>query len=216
MMETATIKWENKNWNWNPMDKSLLHVNDWTYDFKEALPILKNRRTAIQAGGAMGLWPYLMCQYFDFVYTYEACPDNFFYMFTNLNDVENVEAHNKALGARKGVVDVRLHQTESKNAGCYYTVESEKGNVDQVTLDDEFVDNDDIDFIALDVEGNEKKVLEGATNLIERCNPVIMLENKMLPHSSEIGHVMNDAINYLESFGYKVVKRVHRDVILKK
>ena len=77
------VEWNNRKWSWNPMDKCLILVNNWTFDFNSALPYLKNKRTAIQAGGAMGMWPYLLSQHFDKVYTFEASTDNYIHLEKN-------------------------------------------------------------------------------------------------------------------------------------
>ena len=80
------IEWENRKWSWNPIDENLLRVNDWTYDFNKALPYIENKRVAIQAGGAMGMWPYLLSQQFDKVYTFEASKENYIHLEKNLSE----------------------------------------------------------------------------------------------------------------------------------
>ena len=211
------INWDNRNWEWNPIDESLLRVNSWTNDFNSAKPFIEKRRTAIQAGGAMGMWPYLMAKTFENVYTFEASPINYSYLERNVSSISNVTSFNRALGDSNGKCNVKLHEKELNNAGCYYTVKNnDSGDVDLITLDGMFQERDDIDFIQLDVEGNELKALTGAIGILKRSSPVIMLENKMLPHSSEIGHKPNDAVKFLMNLGYKIVANVHKDVILKK
>jgi FkbM family methyltransferase len=210
------LNWDNRNWDWNPIDQSLLRVNDWTMDFNAARPFIEKKRTSIQAGGAMGMWPWLMSKTFEKVYTFEASPANYQYLKKNVEGVSNIESYNKALGNEDGKCTIKLHEKEINNAGCYYTVNDVEGEVDLIQLDTFFPNIDDVDFIQLDVEGNELRALQGAEKIIERCSPVIMLENKMLPHSSEIGHKPNDAVKYLTNMGYQVVANVHRDVILKR
>jgi FkbM family methyltransferase len=213
-MKQKMIEWDNRMWSWNPIDKNLLLVNDWTYDFNAALPHIENKRTAIQAGGAMGMWPYLLSQYFDKVYTFEASTDNYVHLEKNLRDVENIIHANKALGKTNTKCTVKLHDKESENAGCYYTKDDENGQMEQITIDS-FVD-EPIDFIQLDIEGNELNALYGAKETIEKYSPAIMLEDKKLPHSDEIGHKYREVEKYLLSIDYKVVNRVHRDIIFKR
>ena len=61
------LKWHDKEWEWNDFDQKLLQVNDWTDDLDFALQLLPEGKgqTAIQAGGAMGLWPYEMSKHFE-------------------------------------------------------------------------------------------------------------------------------------------------------
>jgi FkbM family methyltransferase len=208
------IEWNNRKWSWNPIDKNLLSVNDWTYDFNKALPYIENKRVAIQAGGAMGLWPYLLSQHFDKVYTFEASIENYIHLEKNLKDVKNIEYCNKALGEKNTMCLTKLHDDEINNAGCYYTKESEDGNIQQVKIDD--VVQGPVDFIQLDIEGHELSALKGAKNTIEEHWPVIMVEDKQLPHSQEIGHEVGYLEKELTSMGYEVVARIHRDIIFKK
>jgi FkbM family methyltransferase len=208
------IKWNNRDWSWNPIDKHLLMVNDWTNDFNHVLPYLDKTRGAIQAGGAMGLWPYLISQKFEKVYTFEASPDNYKHLSENMSDISNVSHYNKALGATNGFCDINLPPSEKENAGCYYSKESPTGKIEQIALDD-FIEGP-IDFIQLDVEGHELNVLHGAKRLIEEYSPIIMLEDKRLPHSAEIGHCVGDVEKYLISINYEVVKRVHKDIIFRR
>lgn len=208
------VEWNNRKWSWNPIDKNLLAVNDWTYDFNKALPHIENKRVAVQAGGAMGLWPYLLSQHFDEVYTFEASSENYIHLEKNLKDVKNIKHYNKALGEKESMCLTKLHEDEISNAGCYYTKESEDGNIQQVKIDD--VVEGPIDFIQLDIEGHELGALKGAKDTIEKYWPVIMVEDKALPHSREIGHKVGHLEKELTSMGYEVVARIHRDIIFKK
>ena len=54
-----------------------------------------------------------------------------------------------------------------------------------------------VDFIKLDVEGFEAKVLEGAANTIERCRPIMYIENDRAEKSAEL-------IQRLFDMGYRL------------
>jgi FkbM family methyltransferase len=60
----------------------------------------------------------------------------------------------------------------------------------------------EVSFIKIDVEGFEKKVLEGAVNLIRESNPVIVVEQN---HVVLDGRFPFEAKQYLEGIGYKSV-----------
>jgi len=54
-----------------------------------------------------------------------------------------------------------------------------------------------VDFIKIDVEGFESKVLEGAAETIERCRPIMYIENDRADKSAEL-------IQRLFNMGYRL------------
>ena len=74
-------------------------------------------------------------------------------------------------------------------------------NAECFKLDDfEF---EDIDFIKIDVEGFEKKVIQGAFKTILKYNPLLVIEQN---DEILVGDQKFSAIKYLEqNFDYKVV-----------
>ncbi len=213
-----------REWHWNPVDKKLLQVNDWIKDLYTALDYVPNDRrgTAIQAGGAMGVWPHELSQYFDIVYTFEPDQGNFDCLQQNIADCGNVISRRAALGAYEGFVSVKLPASEQGNAGAFYTVPAREGVTDhgkvpQFSIDtmaDEGYFDRRVDFIQLDVEGREMDVLAGAIETITHDAPVIMLEDKPLPQDRETGHKFGEVQRFLTSeMGYRVAKKVHRDII---
>ncbi len=74
----------------------------------------------------------------------------------------------------------------------------------QVTTIDEFVKEgklESVDFIKIDVEGNEKFVLEGARETLEKYHPLIYCE-LLRKHAKRFGYHPNDVIAYMKELGY--------------
>ena len=214
------VTWGDREWEWNDFDQKLLQVNDWTDDFDLALGYLPDdkRRVAIQAGGAMGLWPYQMSKHFSSVYTFEPNDGNWKCLHENLKDTPNVFMFNSGLGKTAGFCTTKLPPSEQNNAGAFYTMPSTTG-VPQVVLDEfaeDFLIKGKVDLIQLDVEGRELEVLQGAAELIEASSPIIMLEEKPLPQDRETGHIVGRVEKYLTELGYHVVRKIHRDIIFKR
>lgn len=51
---------------------------------------------------------------------------------------------------------------------------------------DDLLPNEDIDFIKIDVEGFELEVLRGSSHLLERCKPILYVENDRVERSPQL------------------------------
>lgn len=60
------IEFDGKTWHWVEKDKELIKVIGQVKDIRKALEHLTNskRRGVIQAGGALGVWPWYLAQEF--------------------------------------------------------------------------------------------------------------------------------------------------------
>ncbi|MDE7313118.1 MAG: FkbM family methyltransferase [Eubacterium sp.] len=61
-----------------------------------------------------------------------------------------------------------------------------------------------IDFIKIDVEGNEKYVLEGAGHVLAEYKPMVYCE-LLRKHARRFGYHPNDVIGYMKNMGYDCV-----------
>ena len=198
--------WFNREfWEWPDDDEKLLLVNDWVNDLETALPLVKNYNTAIQAGGACGIWPAKLATVFQNVYTFEPCLNNYLCLTENLALYPNVKHKRVALGSTHGKGHLTRADFEEKNAGAWYLTAGDMVNV--ITIDS--LELNACDFICLDVEGAELSVLLGAKKTIDRFRPVIMLESKCLPHNP----TNNDVFVFLQNEKYECAGRVHNDFI---
>ncbi len=85
--------------------------------------------------------------------------------------------------------------------------------VQQKTLDSFNFSN--VDYIKIDVEGHELKVLKGATNTIKKYNPLIIMEENGSAVLWKKGK-SNEAIDYLLSLNYKIVDKWKNDYIMER
>ena len=177
-------------------------------DVEYALEHVTNFDICIQAGGNVGYWPIYLSNKFRLVYTFEPDAQNYACFKENVTE-ENVIVERKGLGHIHGV-GASL-DGEKRNCGAYQIVE-DGNDFEMITVDS--LNLSACGFLCLDIEGYELNALVGAANTIEAFSPVIMLEDKGL--SDRYGSKKGDVEIYLEYFGYEVVKRIHRDVILVK
>lgn len=140
---------------------SLSHV----VSLDTALAWCKRHRTAVQAGGNIGLWPRRLAQVFDRVLTFE--PDAISRACLERNVPKSVEIYPDALGDQPGRCDIA-----HKSLGSHRIT---AGDRVAVTTIDGFA-LADLDFLQLDIEGYEYHALLGGAETIRRCKPLIQLE----------------------------------------
>jgi FkbM family methyltransferase len=182
--------------------------NDIDASVSMLLPLLKGRRTCIQAGGCLGFWPIRLSQIFEQVITFEPEPSNYECLMKNIEGIKNITAINAALGCDNNKIDMILPEHETGNSGAYYV--KQNGRIDTVIIDELKID--DVDLIYLDIEGSERNAIIGAKDTIDRYSPVIGLEDKKLHERYD----EQSASELLQSdYSYKVHGRPFKlDVIL--
>ena len=219
MPETITISgslpWTPKTeWTYPQADE---HTLDWPFtygsiDVDSALemmePRLRGNRTVIQAGGAIGIWPLRLSQFFDNVYTFEPEPTNYECLIQNVAGVENIYTEQAALG-KDSTKKVQMKLPSKGHCGAWQIRDG--GQIPMIRIDDLNLEN--VDLIYLDIEGYEHYALEGAAETIKRDRPVIGLEDKGLNGWFNSGE---NAVKLLTTkFGYKIIGRPQKtDVIL--
>jgi len=169
-------------------------------DAERAIALCERTRTCIQAGGNVGVWANHLAKTFATVWTFEPDWENYQCLLRNKG--ERVYAIMEALGDHAGAMGMKR---EPANVGAHRM--HGPGQIPVSTID--FHGARDVDLIALDIEGMEPLALSGAAETIRRYRPVIMVEDKAI--SEHYGHPKGWSENFP---GYRVAKRVHRDVIL--
>jgi FkbM family methyltransferase len=192
---------------------------DWYiyFGFKEAsrerlFSLIKKSATVIDIGANVGnvtLGFSKLIGETGKVYSFEPDPLNFsrFKKNIELNHFKNIEALNFGLGNKNGSFSIVVH--DELNRGMNRLVENASENtvLCEVLVLDDFISKNGItkvDLIKIDVEGFEKKVLEGAYQLLKSQKPVLFIElddNNL----KDQGSSAKDLINYLEEFKYRIV-----------
>lgn len=171
---------------------SLKHVQalDWT------LKRCAGRRTAVQAGGNMGLWPRRMAEAgFRRVLTFE--PDATSRACLEKNVPPLVEVFSCALGAEPGRCDIA-----HRSLGSHRVVAGSSVNV--LPLD--HFGLSEVDLLQLDIEGYEWHALRGASETIKRCRPLIHIELRGFTEKYDVSDMAVRGL--LTHFGYQLVKEL--------
>ena len=114
-----------------------------------------------------------------------------------INSIPNVRTYAMALGSAQGSCKIPILDYAAPNnfGGISMDMVPDGEIVPLSTLDDFGLSR--VDFIKLDVEGFESQVLEGAAATIDRCHPIMYVENDRKEKSAEL-------IQRLFDMGYRL------------
>ena len=159
------------------------------------------RRVCVEAGGNWGLWPLLLSDIFDTVYTFEPDHACFTGLVNNCRHKENVVAFQAALGSEPELVNL---SREEDTTGNQYVIG--KGIYPTFRVDD--LGLDVCDLIYLDIEGCELDALIGAQRTIGLCKPIVIFEvtKKLDPYNKVEG--------YMSRHGYYRWGSIGRDLVM--
>jgi FkbM family methyltransferase len=199
---SAEVFWHEKAGMWWPVadrdpQTAWEFVRKRADDSREAVALAKMRRTCVQAGGYVGLWPLALAKSFERVLTFEVMPGMLEACRRNCEGTKNITVHGVGLGAKAGPAPLRPHGT----AGSWRIDPEGSMTCELATIDS--LGLADCDAIILDVEGFEVDVLIGAAETIARCKPVIQVEE--LDRSAEAIRA------HLAGLGYREAARVRKD-----
>jgi FkbM family methyltransferase len=169
---------------------------------------VKNRRTALDIGANVGLWSRDLVKHFDQVIAFE--PVAMFRECLQRNvSASNLTIQSVALGDSDGQVNMII--TEGNTGHTHVDPTSRGGDTTIIRLDRLELVN--VDYIKIDCEGFEYRVLQGAKETIQRCRPVVVIEQK--PHEMYSQHYGQfAAIGLLEDWGMVRLDQVKDDWIM--
>jgi FkbM family methyltransferase len=161
--------------------------------------------TALDIGAHVGAVSIYLARKFERVIAFEAVPATFDYLRRNSAELPNITALNVAAGPSES--EIYLSHYPRHGQLSHVTPEAEPPKTERVgpialrTIDSfEF---SDVSFLKIDVEGYELPALEGARSLLERCKPLVLVEqngNEQL----HFGRPRNEASAFLESLGMRM------------
>jgi len=171
-------------------------------------------KSAVDVGVYRGVYSYKLSKKFKHVYAYEPNPLIFPYLEKNLKKIiNNLTIKNYALSNESGVTDLKIPKRsksffknnieELYKLGCA-TIHNKNNfenyktiNVKKIKLDQDLNDIN-LGFIKIDVEGHEKEVIEGARNLIQTFKPILLVEIEERHNKKPI----IETVKFIQEFGY--------------
>lgn len=183
---------------------------EYQYQVRDrSLAHAKQRRVAIDVGANVGLWSRGLCKNFATVLAFEPV-DMFRACLVRNVPASNLKIMDFALGNENTTANMII--TEGNTGHTHIDPASVGSGTTAVRrLDD--LELDQVDYIKMDCEGYEYRVLQGAEQTIRRCRPIVVVEQK--PHdaySAEYGQ--HAAIDLLKSWGMVRLDQVKDDWIM--
>lgn len=185
---------------WDETQKNYRFLMKHAPDSDFAVGLCKRRRTAVQAGSHVGVWPLRLAKRFQRVFTFEVQPALQEACRLNCLDAVNVICCELGLGATETMAP--LLPTWNHLGGWRIDPEGDL-ETQLVALDDFCLA--DVDLIVLDIEGYEVEALKGAADTLRRCRPVL--------HVEELQKNEGRTARYIQSLGYRPVRRIAKDVV---
>ena len=166
-------------------------------EFNDVMPHISNRDVALDIGAHVGIWSMRLAQNFKRVIAFEPVPKHIECWKRNMSNSINEQSEwgnistleTVALGHENGTAPMKVPNTTNTGmASLVHKVSSNEGTrwvqpewetfpeivVETRTLDSyEF---DQLDFIKIDVEYFERRVLQGAENTIKKHKPIMYIE----------------------------------------
>lgn len=186
------IKSDNGAWDGPKHDWETSHVDG-------IMDLVEDWSVCVQAGGNQGMYPRLLAEAFQHVYTFEPDPLNFYCLVDNCQK-DNIYKMQAALGEHTGLA--KVNRGAMNNTGTHTVSTDGDCFVPMVTIDS--LNLRSCGFIMLDIERYELQALKGALQTIERYKPVIQCE---------CGN--DEILNLLSPFGYKDVGKSKADTFYK-
>lgn len=176
---------------------------------RRSIELCSSRGTALDIGANVGLWSRDLVKHFGKVIAFEPVAVFRECLSKNVSGT-NFEISSLALGDQdtQGTMII----TEGNSGHSHLDPNSMgQGNIQVVKLDN--LQIPDVDYIKVDCEGFEYRVLQGAEQTIKRCRPIMVIEQK--PHdaySKEYGQFA--AVALLQSWGMHKLDQIRDDWIM--
>ena len=183
---------------------------EYQYQVRDrSMTYVNNYGTALDIGANVGLWGRSLCEKFNQVIAFEPV-----LMFREclVKNVVSSRLHIKdfALGDQRTTATMII--TEGNTGHTHIDPASlGSGNVEVYRLDD--LELDTVDYVKIDCEGYEYRILQGAEQTIKQCRPIIVVEQK--PHDAYSDqYSQHAAIGLLQNWGMIRLDQVKDDWIM--
>ena len=162
---------------WLPSNDTFF-VNKPNYEIKETNMVLRSvgrYGTAIDVGAHCGYWSQRLSKKFKKVIAIEPVEEHYKCLERNIEKSNNVELVYAAASDFVGTINMEVAGDNSGKSRIITNSASTDGQTAKtIKIDD--LNVEDVDFIKIDVEGHEEKVLLGCVETLKRWKPLLLVE----------------------------------------
>ena len=175
---------------------------------KLSIAVCPNKNLALDIGANVGLWSKDLCEAFTHVIAFEPVAEFRECLLKNVTS-NNLTIEPCALGSENSKINMIITQG---NTGHSHVDSASIGNgtIEMRTLDSMSLPK--FDYVKIDCEGYEFKILLGAEQSIRAHKPIIVVEQKFHLDTGIVDK--GEAVELLKSWGAVTINQVRNDLIL--
>jgi FkbM family methyltransferase len=170
--------------------------------------LIKPGMTVLDVGANIGFYSILFSKLVGKngkVYAYEPEAENFLHLKKNCKDLLNLSINNVAVSDKSGKIKLYYSDDLNVDHNTYDNGENRKCiEINSVSLDDCFKNNEIIDFIKVDIQGYDYYALIGGKNLISRSSQLVILSEFWPYGLSNAGVKPSFYIDFLEKMNFQI------------
>ena len=185
----------------------------------------KPKRIALDIGAHIGIWSRRLSNLYEHVHCFEPVSDAIECHKRNTSTITNTTLHEHALGSREETLEMKVivgrggtnsfhfNSKRSNKKAVESSADGEKTYkakmyehklipIEVKSLDSYNFSN--VDFMKIDIESHELEMLKGAVETLERCNPIIFIEDPTYFYNKKNNKSKPTGLDFLIDLGYKV------------
>ena len=171
----------------------------------------KKFKRVLDIGAWCGTWSIAMEKYIMAIDTFEPNKTHFACLEKNVARYsDRIKANRIAIGDKNGLISL-TNETATQNT----RIKNEEGEIPMHTVD--YFNYSDVEFIKIDVEGYEMRVLEGAHKTLtfndENQSNVQYIMIELNNNTKKYGSSNLEIETYIKSLGFKILIKTWPDIV---
>lgn len=133
------------------------------------------QKTIVDIGANIGNHSFYFGNYlkYDTLFCLEPIEENYQLLMLNMEKFDNISLLRVAASSKSGPLKMTMNM---QNLGAHYVNDSGDVEIQAITLD-RVVPMENVTLLKIDAEGHEPEILNGASDTLYRCRPLILMED---------------------------------------